>query len=497
MQLYNSLGRTLEDFVPAESGKVRMYVCGMTVYDLCHIGHARAMISFDMVFRYLKWKGFEVTYVRNYTDVDDKIIQRAAENGEDPLALSARFIDALNEDLAALGLHEPTEQPKVSDNIDGIIALNQQLIERGHAYASEGDVYFSVESFEDYGKLSNKKLDDLIEGKRVAVGDKKRSPADFALWKAAKDGEVSWDSPWGKGRPGWHIECSVMAMKHLGERFDIHGGGIDLIFPHHENEIAQSECGTGHGPFATYWMHNGHLKIEVSEDGDCEKMSKSLGNVINIRDILDEVPAEALKVLYLNAHYRSPLPYSAERLGEAIRCLDRIYLAKEAAAELGAKAPKATIEQLSKEGHAKLVDLVMGFRARFEAAMDQDFNTARALADFFELARALNRASNDKSLKKRGAALFAEAAAAFEITGDVLGIGGAAPTDFFDEFKFKRLASMGLPVSWVEGKLDERLAARNDKDWARADAIRDELLERGVIVMDGTGGTVDWRMRAC
>ncbi|HJN73791.1 MAG TPA: cysteine--tRNA ligase, partial [Myxococcota bacterium] len=318
MQVYNSLGRTLQTFEPAEPGRVRMYVCGMTVYDLCHIGHARAMISFDMVFRYLKWKGFEVTYVRNHTDVDDKIIERAAERGEDPLELSARYIRLLDEDLCALGLHEPTEQPKVSDNIDAIIALAEQLIARGHAYHSGGDVYFAVETFADYGKLSNMKLEDLEAGKRVAVGDRKRNPADFALWKAARDGEIAWDSPWGQGRPGWHIECSVMSMKHLGERFDIHGGGIDLIFPHHENEIAQSECGTGHAPFATYWLHNGHLNIEVSAGGDCEKMSKSLGNVINIRDILEEVPAEALKLLYLGSHYRSPLPYSAARLAEAM-----------------------------------------------------------------------------------------------------------------------------------------------------------------------------------
>jgi len=497
MQVYNSLGRTLQDFVPAEPGKVSMYVCGMTVYDLCHIGHARAMISFDMVFRYLKWKGFEVTYVRNYTDVDDKIIQRAAENGEDPLALSARFIDALDEDLGLLGLHEPTEQPKVSENIDGIIALNERLIERGYAYASGGDVYFSVESFEGYGKLSNKKLEDLIEGKRVAVGDKKRSPADFALWKAAKEGEVAWDSPWGKGRPGWHIECSVMAMNHLGERFDIHGGGIDLIFPHHENEIAQSECGTGHAPFATYWLHNGHLNIETTEDGACEKMSKSLGNVINIRDILREVPAEALKLLYLGAHYRSPLPYSPVRLATAVSGLDRIYLAKEAAEELAQKAQKATLEQLAKEGHGELVELVAGFRDRFAAAMDQDFNTAKAIGDLFELARALNRAAMDKSLRKRGAALFAKALDAFAVTGEVLGVGAMEPKAFFDEFKLKRLRSIGLDTSWVEGKLAERTAARADKDWARSDAIRDELLERGVIVMDGPGGTVDWRMRAC
>ena len=497
MQVYNSLGRQLQDFVPAEPGKVRMYVCGMTVYDLCHIGHARAMISFDMVFRYLKWKGYEVTYVRNYTDVDDKIIQRAAERGEDPLELSARYIDYLDEDLAALGLHEPTDQPKVSDNIGGIIELNQQLIERGHAYESGGDVYFSVESFGDYGKLSNKKLDDLIEGKRVAVGDKKRSPADFALWKAAKEGEVAWDSPWGRGRPGWHIECSVMAMKHLGERFDIHGGGIDLIFPHHENEIAQSECGTGHAPFATYWMHNGHLKIELGEGGECEKMSKSLGNVINIRDILVEVPAEALKLLYLGSHYRSPLPYSSDRLAEAIAGLDRIYLAKEAAQELAAKAPKATLEQLAKEGHGDLVALVTGFRDRFEAAMDQDFNTAKAIGDLFELARALNRAANEKALKKRGAALFAEALKAFEVTGEVLGVGAMEPRAFFDEFKLKRLGAIGLDVAWVEERLEARTAARAEKDWARSDAIRDELLERGVIVMDGPGGTVDWRMRAC
>ena len=501
LRIHNSLSRQLEPFEPAEPGHVRMYVCGMTVYDLCHIGHARAMISFDVVYRYLLHKGYRVTYVRNYTDVDDKIIQRAAENDVDALEWSRRYIAALDEDLGRLGLLEPGVQPKVSENIDGIIELNATLIERGHAYATpSGDVYFDVHSFEDYGKLSGKKLEDLEAGKRVAVGSEKKHPGDFALWKAAKPGEISWESPWGAGRPGWHIECSVMAMKHLGQTFDIHGGGIDLIFPHHENEIAQSECGTGHGPFAKYWLHNGHLTIET-EDPDDEagtKMSKSLGNVINIRDILDEVPAEALKLLYVQTHYRSPLPYSSDRLAEAISSLDRVYVAKEAAQALAAKEEKSSAERLVKDfgGVAKeLYELSSSFEDKFIGFMDQDFNTAGAVGLLFELVRVVNRAANDKNMKKKGAALFKQVLPAFELAGKVLGVGGSEPDTWFDDYKLKRLAKQGLEPAWVDERIAARLQARADRDWAAADAIRDELLDKGVLIMDGAEGTT-WRMRA-
>ncbi|MFN7145408.1 MAG: cysteine--tRNA ligase, partial [Myxococcota bacterium] len=369
IRLYNTLRRTIEPLETREPGKVGLYVCGMTVYDYCHIGHARAMLSFDFVVRHLRHRGYEVEFVRNHTDVDDKIIARAKEKGIDPLALSAMFVDALEEDLAGVGLLPPTRTPRVSDHIGDILDLIGKLVERGHAYkADNGDVYFAVESFPEYGKLSGKKLEDLRAGERVAVESAKRHPADFALWKAATGdpAEPVWDSPWGKGRPGWHIECSAMSRHYLGDTFDIHGGGIDLVFPHHENEIAQSECGTGHGPYARYWMHNGHLTFpRQTEAGvETEKMSKSLGNVVRIRDILAQVPGEALRMLYAGTHYRSPLPYSTEGLTAALASLDRLYTAKETALEVVQKSASAPIEQLGdvgREVHALATDFARKF----------------------------------------------------------------------------------------------------------------------------------------
>ncbi|MCK6525034.1 cysteine--tRNA ligase [Myxococcota bacterium] len=502
LRVYNTLSRSLEVFQPQEPGKVRLYVCGMTTYDYCHIGHARAMLSFDLVVRYLRWRGFEVTYVRNYTDVDDKIIDRAAELGEDPLALSDRFCRALDEDLAAMGLVVPDVQPKVSQHIPHIIAVTKALVDRGHAYTAGGDVYFSVQSFDAYGKLSGKKVDELIAGERVEVRDTKRHPADFTLWKAAKPGEIAWESPWGPGRPGWHIECSAMSMEYLGERFDIHGGGIDLVFPHHENEIAQSECATGHGPYARYWMHNGHLTIVATspdqDDGSgFVKMSKSLGNSLTIRAVMEQVPAESLRLLYMESHYRSPLPFSADRLAEATGSLDRLYVAKEQAEELCARPvsdkPEVVAKELGEDGQA-LYTLAKGFRARFQEAMDQDFNAAQVVGDLFELARAINRLANDKRAKKRAEPLMRMALDAFQISAQVLGIGGASPADFFEEVKHKRLKALGLAVETVEAKLSERAQARADKDWARADAVRAELEALGVLVMDTTTGA-RWRMR--
>ena len=500
LQLYNTLSRSLEDFQPIEPGKVRIYVCGMTTYDYCHIGHARAMMSFDVVVRYLRHAGYEVTYVRNHTDVDDKIIARAAELGEPPLALSARFIDALDQDLDALGLIRPDIAPKVSEHIDGIVAMTATLVDKGHAYpADNGDVYFAVESFDRYGKLSGRKLDELRAGERVAVDPNKRNPGDFALWKGAKEGEVAWDSPWGKGRPGWHIECSVMSSAHLGERFDIHGGGIDLIFPHHENEIAQSECAHGSHPMANHWMHNGHLSVvERDEDGQWQqiKMSKSLGNVIRIRDVLAEMPAEALRWVYVQSHYRSPLPYSAEALQDAMATMSRVYEAKERATEIAAKEPKASAEQLAKESGAakELYALAAGFQDAFNEAMDQDFNTAKASSLLLELVRTVNRLSNDKSMRKRGAALMAMVLGAFETSAKVLGIGGMDPEAFFAELRDKQAAVRGLDTAWVEAQLVARTQARTDKDWAAADQIRDALLDKGVQIMDNPSG-VTWRVQ--
>ncbi len=490
-RIYNSLSRSLEDFQPAEPGKVSMYVCGMTVYDYCHIGHARAMLSFDLIYRWLVEEGLDVTFVRNYTDVDDKIIQRAGELGEDPLALSARFIDALDEDLAKLGLAIPQHQPKVSEHIPEIISLVESLVHRGHAYAVEGDVYFAVESFPEYGKLSGKKLDDLRAGERVAVDSRKRHPADFALWKATTEG-ISWDSPWGAGRPGWHIECSAMSMRYLGQTFDIHGGGIDLIFPHHENEIAQSECGTGHGPFAKYWLHNGHL---TAHDG--QKMSKSLGNFVRIRDIVSEVPAEALRLVYMESHYRSPLPYSPDRLAEAVASLDRLYQARELLEALSARPVNESVASLISsygEPAADLHRLCETFTERFSEAMRDDFNSARALSVLWELVRAVNRFGGLKKAQRRGAAMAAPALKAFAQVGRVMGIGGRSSDAWFEEVRRLRLAAIGKTEADIEARIVARDEARRSKDYAASDAIRKELDALGVILMDGSQGTL-WRMR--
>jgi cysteinyl-tRNA synthetase len=474
-----------------EPGKVAMYVCGMTVYDYCHIGHARAMLTFDMVVRHLRHRGFEVTYVRNHTDVDDKIIARANEQGRDPLELAQFFIDALDQDLVALGTVKPDHEPRVSGHIENIIAMNSALIERGHAYESNGSVYFSVESFEAYGKLSGKRLKDLIAGERVAIDPEKRSPADFALWKAVKPGECFWASPWGNGRPGWHIECSVMSHHHLGSDFDIHGGGIDLIFPHHENEIAQTECATGE-KFARYWLHNGHLTFGT------EKMSKSLGNIVRIRDIVEQVPAEALRLLYFEAHYRSPLPYSTEKLATCIAGLNRLYQAKEAAQDIVAKDQSGTPgAQLAKDLGSDCFDYwkeVQNFEARFNESMDQDFNSAKVVGSLYELVRCVNRLTAQKAVKKRGALLLQPALDAFALCGRVLGIGGAEPTAFFDTLKAQRMAAQGTEIAEVDALIAARTAARKAKDWTEADRIRDALCALQVEVMDRPEGST-WRAR--
>jgi cysteinyl-tRNA synthetase len=496
IHVYNTLTRSVELLEPAEPGHVRMYVCGMTVYDHCHIGHARAMMAFDVVYRHLRHRGYTVTYVRNHTDVDDKILARAVELGMPPLELSAEYIGHLDADLDALGLARPTHEPKVSDHVDGIVALVADLVDRDHAYAAGGDVFFAVSTFDGYGKLSGRKLEDLRCGERVEVNPDKRDPADFVLWKGAKEGEISWPSPWGPGRPGWHIECSAMSMHHLGKTFDVHGGGIDLVFPHHENEIAQSEAGTGEAPFSKVWMHNGHLTL-VGDDGQDIKMSKSLGNVVRIRDLLEEVPAEVLRLVYLETHYRSPLPYSNARVAEATTGLARLYEAKELVETLAVSEIDYPPERLAEEaGKAALqaLELIENFEQRFNAAMDHDFNSGQAIGTLFELVRAINRAGNHKRVKKLGGALLAPAELCFALAGRVLGIGGSAPKDFFEELREKRLKVAGLDSAWVEERLKARLAARESKDWGAADQIRDELDAVGVVVMDRADG-VTWRVK--
>lgn len=459
IRIYNTLTQQKEEFRPIEPGKVRMYVCGMTVYDYCHLGHARVLVAFDVITRYLRHRGYDVHYVRNITDIDDKILRRADENGEPYNELTERMIKAMHEDEARLGVLSPDEEPRATAYIDEIIAMIHKLIASGHAYAADnGDVYFAVDSFEDYGKLSKKKLEDLLAGARVDVQEAKRSPADFALWKAAKAGEVSWPSPWGDGRPGWHIECSAMSTCCLGDTFDIHGGGPDLLFPHHENEIAQSECATGH-TFVNTWMHAGAIRVNK------EKMSKSLGNFFTIREIMEKYPAEVVRYFLVSSHYRSQVDYSEENLAEAGRTLTRLYHA------LRGIVP------------AKAADVPeSGYDERFAEAMDDDFNTAGAIAVLHAVANEINQYRRDDREEdaKQSAAILVR-------LGGVLGLLQQDPEAFFQ-------ADTGgeLSADDIEALIQARADARKAKNFAEADRIRDELLEKGIILDDSREETT-WR----
>ena len=490
-RLYNTLSRTVEPFVSLEPGKVKLYVCGMTVYDEAHVGHARVYIIFDAFVRYLRAQGWDVTYVRNFTDVDDKIIRRANEKGVPPLELAQHYIDCFHRDMTALGLLDPEFEPRVSTSMDAILEMIGRLVSTENAYASGGSVWFDVTSKPDYGKLSGQKIDDL---RSADAGEShKRHPADFALWKAVKPGEPSWESPWGPGRPGWHIECSAMNMDTQGPSIDIHGGGLDLVFPHHENEIAQSEC-ANHAPYARYWMHNGLLTVPPAEGSAAEsaKMGKSLGNAFRIHDALQSVPAEAMRLFYLQAHYRSALPWTPASLTDALALLARLYEAREVARAMGGDDPaERVISDLGADAK-EVYDLGQSFSARFHEALQDDFNTAAAMAHAYELARAINRFANHKKAKKRGAPVVAPALAGLEelralnfLTQDT--------EAFFAEVKRKRLKVMGLTVETIEGLLADRKRARTERNWSEADAIRDKLDEMGIVVMDGAEG-VTWRV---
>ncbi|MCB9691342.1 MAG: cysteine--tRNA ligase [Alphaproteobacteria bacterium] len=482
--IHNTLTRRVEPFEPLKAGHVGLYVCGMTVYAPLHVGHARAMVTFDVFVRYLRYRGWNVTFVRNFTDVDDKIIQRATEAGVDPADWAQRYIDAFHQDVKALGLADPDLEPRVSTSIDAIHGMISALIERGHAYASEGTVWFDVKSAPDYGQLSGQKVDEL----RSADADTgKRHPADFALWKAAKPGEPAWPSPWGPGRPGWHIECSAMAESSLGDTIDIHGGGLDLVFPHHENEVAQSECAHG-AKYVRYWMHNGLLNL-----GD-KKMGKSTGNVVNVEDLLREWPAEAVRLYYLQNHYRSPLPWNDTAMAEALAMLARIYEARELAHEMGGDEPTdRVIEALGADART-VHELGTGFVDAMHAALDNDFNTSAALSNALELARAINRLANHKKAKKRAGPVVAPALAAFQAFHTALGLLEHDFAGFQEEVKSKRLAAMGLTRDGIEQRIQDRHAAREAKDWALADTIRAELEGQSILVMDRPGGS-DWRIR--
>jgi cysteinyl-tRNA synthetase len=479
LRVYNTLAGQKQDFKPLVPGKVGMYVCGVTVYDYCHIGHARANIVFDIIFRYLQYSGYDVTYVRNYTDVDDKIITRANERGISSKELAEEFIRAFDEDMAALGLRKPTYEPKATEYIGEIIAIVEDLIAKGMAYEAGGDVYYSVEKFPAYLKLSKRNLEEMLAGARIAPGEQKRNPMDFALWKAAKPGEPSWPSPWGPGRPGWHIECSAMSSSLLGETFDIHGGGRDLIFPHHENEIAQSEGASGK-PFVNYWLHNGFVNV------DKEKMSKSLGNFFTIRDILQKYDAEVVRFFILTAHYRSPIDFSDQNLKDAQAGLSRFYEALQVAAEAVAGCPQGGVS--SGEG-AQLV-------GQFREAMDDDFNTAQAIGHLFEGARAINRLAGEKKFRKNPdkVATVRDLEQSLRELGDVLGLFSSDPAVWLHRQNLRGLENLGIGEQEIQALIAERLQARKDREFARADQIRDELAGHGIELLDSATGTT-WKIR--
>ncbi|HEU5360506.1 MAG TPA: cysteine--tRNA ligase [Candidatus Deferrimicrobiaceae bacterium] len=491
LTVFNTLGNRKETFVPITPGKVKVYVCGVTVYDLCHIGHARANIVFDLIVRYLRYRGYEVTFVRNFTDIDDKIIDRANRENTDYLAISNRYIEAFYMDFGRMGLLRPDAEPRATEHIPEIIALVARLLEGGKAYVAGGDVYYSVRGFREYGKLSGKNTEELLSGARVEVDERKRDPLDFVLWKASKPGEPAWKSPWGPGRPGWHIECSAMAMKHLGETFDIHGGGKDLVFPHHENEIAQSESATGK-PFARYWIHNGFVNV------DSEKMSKSLGNVFTLRDVLDRVKPDVLRFFFASSHYRSPIDYSDRSLAEAKAGLDRLYRVKEKA-ETCASAGWEPSSVPGGEEFAPLRDAP----SRFLEAMDDDFNTAAALGRLFDAVRALNRlAPADPGSEPEKAGQFLAGYKILEPLFGVLGLLRTSAEEYFrgevSEIEFGAV-SEGLPRSAIsqgeiERRIEERKAARARKDFAEADRIRAELDAMGVLLEDTKAGTT-WKYK--
>ncbi len=484
LKIYNTPTKRKEEFVPLAEGKVGLYVCGITAYDVCHVGHARSAVVFDVVVRYLRECGYAVTYVKNFTDVDDKIIEKANRLGLGIAAVAERYIAEHDEDMRALGVAPPTIAPRATENIDGMIRLIRRLVDAGLAYAVDGNVYYAVDRFPPYGKLSGRSTEELLAGARVEVNERKGNPLDFVLWKASKPGEPFWESPWGTGRPGWHIECSVMSQRYLGEQFDIHGGGADLIFPHHENEIAQSEGATGK-PLASYWMHNGFVRV------NSEKMSKSLGNVFTIREILKHCHPEVLRLFILQGHYRSPLDFSGEAIEEARMGLNRLYGTLKAAKDLAAAAQPGPPSTPSGEMSGRIAEL----ERNFHAAMDDDFNTARAIGHLFETSRYLNGCFAGKGAPAGGTAapLMAEVRRVFAKVGAVLGMLQEDPDAYFLKDRERRIAQLGLDAGEIDRLVEERRKARAEKDWRRADEIRGLLAARKVVIQDSPSGTT-WRV---
>ncbi len=477
IKVYNSLTRRKEDFVPVEEGKVRMYVCGPTVYALSHIGHARSAVSFDVIYKYLKYSGYEVKYARNYTDVDDKIIQRANEEGVSSEELAERYIKAFDEDMDSLGVEIPNFRPKATGTIKKIIEVTETLIRKGAAYELNGDVYYSVRLKKDYGRLSGKNIDELESGARVDVDERKKDPLDFALWKSSKPGEPAWDSPWSKGRPGWHIECSAMCMEWLGETIDIHGGGKDLIFPHHENEIAQSEAATGKTPYVKYWLHNGFVNIEK------EKMSKSIGNILNIRDVLKDYTADALRLFLLSSHYRSPIDYTRDSLKDAEAAMERYY---------------KTVHRMKEEYPSAFevescIHCIEERVSEMTSAMDDDFNTAEVVGFVFKEVTKANKLMDEAKATGEKKGVWTEISytlSLFREAGNILGLFARRPEEYFNE----RNSRAALPAEEIEGLIKEREEARKRKDFKAADAIRNGLLDKGIVLEDSAKGTM-WSVK--
>jgi cysteinyl-tRNA synthetase len=479
MQLYNTLSRTKETFQPVEGRPISIYACGITAYDLSHIGHARAAVTFDILVRYLRHRGQDVTFIRNFTDIDDKIIKRANEVGEAWDEIARRYMDAFHEDMDALHVNRADIEPLCTGHIPEMIALTEQLIDMGHAYATpSGDVYFKVRSFPEYGKLSGRDIEEMKAGARIKPGEEKQDPLDFALWKGVKPGEPSWESPWGQGRPGWHLECSAMAAKYVELPLDIHAGGQDLIFPHHENEIAQSEAATGE-PLARYWVHNGFLQI------NSEKMSKSLGNFFTIRDILDKFQPETLRYFLVSKHYRSPLDFSFEAMEEAEKALRRVYAAKEHMIQAldKAKWSKAALPD-------EMIEELDACETGFEAAMEDDLNTGGAIGHVFNAVRLAGRILEDKSLRKSEGArdTWTRILEDLKAWSSVLGVLGDEPGAFLRDLRAIKAKRREIDVARVEQLLAARAEARKNKDFARSDELRDEIAALGVTVKDTPAG---------
>ncbi len=487
IRIHNTMTGKKEDFVPLQEKKVGMYVCGVTVYDLCHIGHARSAIVFDTIYRYFRYCGYDVTFVRNFTDIDDKIIKKANEEGVDCKTIAEKYIGEFNIDMGRLGLEKPSVEPKATEHIPEMIQLISTLIQKGFAYQGGGDIFFSVEKFSNYGKLSKRNLEDMQAGARVDIDEKKENPLDFALWKASKSGEPFWESPWGRGRPGWHIECSVMSQKYLGETFDIHGGGRDLTFPHHENEIAQSEAATGK-PFVRYWIHNGFVNINK------EKMSKSLGNILTIKEILKDWHPEVLRLFFLSHHYRSPVDYSGDSFLEAKSGLDRFYMTLNAIQE-ELKKPLSQ-KKLDPPVIENCRQAIESFQARFEEAMDDDFNTAQALGYFYDLQTHLNGllSISKGQPTEEIAFLLKKGLDHLSTKGWVFCLFRDDPEKYLAQQRKEGLKKLNLTEEEILCSIEERNLARKEKNYKRADEIRDNLLSKGIVLEDTPSGTV-WKLK--